>query len=150
MGATSPSVIECGELIDSAGESARSHILPMVRALFGREFRTAFINRYFQVFCALGLMGGIAAAIFGEDANAIAVFHVQIAIYFVSLFALLAGVGSAQAEREEWQLLFTQPFLRAFCVVGKFCALLSMFGGILLLMFVPAVFAGSSIRVLAP
>jgi ABC-type transport system involved in multi-copper enzyme maturation permease subunit len=133
-----------------------NHIFPSVvslssvRALFAREFRAAFINRYFQVFCGLGLMGGIAAAIFGEDGNAIAVFHVQMAIYFVSLFALLAGVGSAQAEREEWQLLFAQPLPRAACVVGKFCALLSMFGGVLLLMFVPAVFAVSSIRVLVP
>ena len=126
---TSPLVIERGELSDSAPELPRSLAVPMVRALFGREFRAALINRYFQVFCALGLIGGIAAAIFGEDANATAVFYVQIAIYFVSLFALLAGVGSAQAEREEWQLLFTQPLPRAACVVGKFCALLSMFGG---------------------
>ena len=149
MGATSPSVIERGELIDSARKSARSYIPPMVRALFGREFRAALINRYFQVFCALGLLGGIAAAIFGEDANATAVFHVQVAIYFVSLFALLAGVGSAQAEREEWQLLFTQPLPRAACVVGKFCALLSMFGGVLFLVFVPGLFAGSSMHTLA-
>ena len=132
-----------------------SHTFPSVvnlsslRALFAREFRAALINRYFQVFCALGLMGGIAAAIFGEDANATAVFYVQIAIYFVSLFALLAGVGSAQAEREEWQLLFTQPLPRAACVIGKFCALLSMFGGILLLMFVPGLVAGSAIHTLA-
>src|SRR5215468_1605595 len=132
-----------------------NHIFPSVvslssvRALFAREFRAAFINRYFQVFCALGLMGGIAAAIFGEDGNAIAGFHVQIAIYFASLFALLAGVGSAQAEREEWQLLFTQPLPRAACVIGKFCALLSMFGGVLLLMFVPGLLAGSAIHALA-
>ena len=132
-----------------------SHIFPSVvnlsslHALFEREFRAALINRYFQVFCALGLMGGIAAAIFGEDGNAIAVFHVQIAIYFVSLFALLAGVGSAQAEREEWQLLFTQPLPRGACVVGKFCALLSMFGGVLLLMFVPGLLTGAGIHALA-
>lgn len=132
-----------------------SHIFPSVvnlsslRAVFAREFRAALINRYFQVFCALGLMGGIAAAIFGEDENATAVFYVQIAIYFVSLFALLAGVGSAQAEREEWQLLFTQPLSRTASVIGKFCALLSMFGGILLLMFVPGLVAGSAIHTLA-
>jgi Cu-processing system permease protein len=149
MGGTSPSVIERGELSDSARELPRSHAVPMVRALFGREFRAALINRYFQVFCALGLMGGIAAAIFGEDANATSVFYVQIAIYFVSLFALLAGVGSAQAEREEWQLLFTQPLPRAACVVGKFCALLSMFGGVLLLMFVPGLLAGLAIHAAA-
>src|SRR5438034_2274462 len=123
--------------------------LNSLRALFVREFRAALINRYFQVFCALGLMGGIAAAIFSEDVNATAVFYVQISIYFVSLFALLAGVGSAQAEREEWQLLFTQPLPRAACVVGKFCALLLMFGGVLLLMFLPGLLAGSPIRALA-
>lgn len=150
MGATSPSATERGELSESAHEFPRSHALPMLRALFGREFRAALINRYFQVFCALALMGGIAAAIFSEDANATAVFYVQIAIYFVSLFALLAGVGSAQAEREEWQLLLTQPMPRAACVIGKFCALLSMFGGVLLLMFVPGLLAGSAIHALAP
>jgi len=150
MRAASPSVIDRGELGDSAREFARSHALSMVRALFGREFRAALINRYFQVFCALGLMVGIAAAIFGEDANATGVFYVQIAIYFVSLFALLAGVGSAQAEREEWQLLLTQPLPRAACVVGKFCAFLSMFGAVLSLMFVPGLLAGSSIRAPAP
>jgi ABC-type transport system involved in multi-copper enzyme maturation permease subunit len=150
MGATSPSVIKGGEFNNSAREFARSHALPMVRALFAREFRAALINRYFQVFCALGLMGGIAAAIFGEDANATAVLYVQIVIYFVSLFALLAGVGSAQAEREEWQLLFTQPLPRAACVIGKFCALLLMFGGVLLLMFMPGLFTGLAINSVAP
>src|SRR5215472_11869889 len=149
MEPTCSSVIDHSELCGSAREFAGNHALSMVRALFGREFRAALINLYFQVFCALGLMGGIAAAIFGEDANATAVFYVQIAIYFVSLFALLAGVGSAQAEREEWQLLFTQPLPRAACVVGKFCALLSMFGGVLLLMFVPGLVAGSAIHALA-
>src|SRR6516225_1128196 len=121
---------------------------PMVRALFAREFRAALINRYFQVFCALGLIGGIAAAVFGEDANATAVFDFQLALYLVSLFALLAGVGSAQAEREEWQLLFTQPLPRPAYVVGKFCALLSIFGAVLALMFVPGLFAGSSVGTL--
>ena len=149
MAASSLSLIERREFNDSAREFTRSHALPMVRALFGREFRAALINRYFQVFCVLGFMGGIAAAIFSEDINATAVFYVQITIYFVSLFALLAGVGSAQAEREEWQLLLTQPLPRAACVVGKFCALLSMFGGVLLLMFVPGLLAGSSIHALA-
>jgi ABC-type transport system involved in multi-copper enzyme maturation permease subunit len=120
-----------------------------LRALFAREFRAAVINRYFQVFCALGLMGGIAAAIFSEDSNATATFYVHTGIYFVSLFALLAGVGSAQAEREEWQLLFTQPLPRAACVVGKFCTLLSMFGCVLLLMFVPGLVVGSVIHLLA-
>jgi Cu-processing system permease protein len=114
----------------------------VIRALFAREFRAALINRYFQVFCGLALVAGIAAAIFSEDANATAFFYLQIGLYFVSLFALLAGVGSAQAEREEWQLLFTQPLPRSAYVVGKFCALLLIFGLVLMLMFVPGLFAG--------
>ena len=50
-----------------------------------REFRAALINRYFQVFAALSLLGGLAAVFFSEDPNAIAFFIVQIALYFVSL-----------------------------------------------------------------
>jgi ABC-type transport system involved in multi-copper enzyme maturation permease subunit len=112
-------------------------------ALLTREFRLAVVNRYFHVFSALALLGGIAAAVFGEDANATAFFHLQIALYFVSLFALLAGVNSAQAEREEWQLLFTQPLRRPVFVIGKFFALAAIFATVLLLLFLPIVFAGA-------
>jgi ABC-type transport system involved in multi-copper enzyme maturation permease subunit len=121
----------------------------IAQALFTREFRLALINRYFHVFSALAVIGGIAAAIFSEDANAIGFFHLQIALYFVSLFALLAGVGSAQAEREEWQLLFTQPLPRPSYVIGKFVALTLIFGGVLLLLFLPPLFAGAELRMMA-
>src|ERR1051325_11946222 len=104
-----------------------------IRALFARELRAALINRYLQIFCALGLIGGVAAAIFSEDAGAAAIFHLQIALYFVSLFALLAGVGSAQAEREEWELLFSQPLPRPVYVLGKFGTLISILAGVLVL-----------------
>ena len=112
-------------------------------ALVTREFRLAVVSRYFHIFSALALLGGIAAAIFSEDANATGFFHLQIALYFVSLFALLAGVNSAQAEREEWQLLFTQPISRPVFVVGKLFALATIFAGVLLLLFLPTVFAGA-------
>lgn len=121
----------------------------IAQALFTREFRLALINRYFHVFSALALIGGIAAALFSEDANATGFFHLQIALYFVSLFALLAGVGSAQAEREEWQLLFTQPLPRPSYVIGKFFALALIFGGVLLLLFLPPLFAGADLRMMA-
>ena len=120
------------------------------RALFTREFRLALINRYFHVFSALALIGGIAAALFSEDANATGFFHLQVALYFVSLFALLAGVGSAQAEREEWQLLFTQPLPRPSYVIGKFLALALIFAGVLLLLFLPPLFAGADLRMMVP
>jgi Cu-processing system permease protein len=128
--------------------SSERLVMQTLRALFTREFRAALINRYFQVFSGLGLIGGIAAAVFSEDAHATAFFYLQIGLYFVSLFALLAGVGSAQAEREEWQLLFTQPLPRPAYAVGKFCALLSIFGLVLVLMFVPGLFVGLPARTL--
>jgi len=121
----------------------------MIRALFTRELRAALINRYFQVFCALGLIGGVAAAVFSEDTNTIASFYLPLALYFVSLFALLAGLGSAQAEREEWQLLFAQPLPRAAYVIGKFSALLLIFAGVLVLMIAPGIFVGSPLRTMA-
>ncbi len=121
----------------------------IARALFTREFRLALINRYFHVFSALALLGGIAAALFSEDANAAGFFHLQVALYFVSLFALLAGVGSAQSEREEWQLLFTQPLPRPSYVVGKFFALGWIFAGVLLLLFLPPLFVGADWRIMA-
>jgi ABC-type transport system involved in multi-copper enzyme maturation permease subunit len=114
-----------------------------LHAILAREFRAALINRYFQVFCALALLGGIAAIVFSEDGSAVGFFLLQIALYFVSLFSLLAGVSSAQGEREEWPLLFTQPVARGAYVIGKFCALSSIFGGVLLLLFLPALFTGS-------
>ena len=120
-----------------------------LRALFAREFLAAVINRYFQVFCGLALAGGTAAALLAEDANAVAVFDFQLALYFVSLFALLAGIGSAQAERAEWQLLFTQPIPRSAYVLGKFSSLLAIFGAVLLLLCLPALFSEASARIMA-
>ena len=62
-----------------------------IGAVLRRESRAAFVNRYFQVFAGVSLAGGMAAAIFTEDAGAVAFFVLQVALYLVSLFALLAG-----------------------------------------------------------
>ena len=115
-----------------------------VRAVLLREFRDALINRYFQVFAALSLLGGVAAIVFSEDANSASVLILQVALYFVSLFALLAGASSAQAERDEWEILFAQPVPRAAYVIGKFIAYLSIFAVVLLLLFLPGLATGSS------
>lgn len=114
-----------------------------LRAVLLREFRAALINRFFQVFCGLAVFGGLAAIFFTEDANAIGFFVMQIALYLVSLFALLAGVSSAQAERQEWELMFSQPVPRAAYVIGKFISYLSIFAAVLVLLFLPAFFGAS-------
>jgi ABC-type transport system involved in multi-copper enzyme maturation permease subunit len=120
-----------------------------LQALLVREFRAALMNRYFQVFAALSLLGGIAAIFFSENADAIGFFVVQVALFLVSLFAVLAGVSSAQAEREEWQLMFSQPVPRSAYIVGKFIAYLAIFAGVLVLLFLPGLFSGATIQRLA-
>ncbi|HZR04838.1 MAG TPA: ABC transporter permease subunit [Candidatus Udaeobacter sp.] len=117
-----------------------------LQGLLLREFRAALMNRYFQVFAALSLLGGISATFFSENVEAIGFFIVQIALFLVSLFALLAGVSSAQAEREEWQLMFSQPVPRAAYVIGKFIAYLSIFTAVLVLLFLPALFSGAPLQ----
>src|SRR5215475_14341676 len=117
-----------------------------LQALLLREFRAALMNRYFQVFGMLSLLGGVMATFFSENADAIGFFIVQIALFIVSLFALLAGVSSAQAEREEWQLMFSQPVPRAAYVIGKFIAYLAIFAGVLALLFLPTLFNGATIQ----
>lgn len=114
-----------------------------LRAVLLREFRDAFVNRYFQVFGVLSLLAGAATILFTEDTSSIAFLILQISLYFVSLFALLAGASSAQAEREEWQMLFAQPVPRPAYVIGKFVAYLSIFAVVLLFVFLPGLISGS-------
>jgi ABC-type transport system involved in multi-copper enzyme maturation permease subunit len=127
-----------------SSDAVASFTAAPLRAVLSREFRAALINRYFQIFCVLSICGGIAASVLSEDASAVGFFILQIALYFVSLFALLAGVSSAQGEREEWPLLLSQPIPRTAYVIGKFCALFSIWGAVLLLLFIPALIAGST------
>ena len=68
-----------------------------LRAVLLREFRDALINRYFQVFSVLSLLGGAAAFVMSEDAHSIAFLILQVSLYFVSLFALLAGMSLVEA-----------------------------------------------------
>jgi ABC-2 type transport system permease protein/Cu-processing system permease protein len=119
-----------------------------LQAVLLRELRAALMNRYFQVFAALSLLGGIMAIFFSETAEATSLFVVQVALFLVSLFALLAGVSSAQAEREEWQLMFSQPVPRAAYVIGKFIAYVSIFAGVLVLLFLPALFGGATVQLI--
>jgi ABC-type transport system involved in multi-copper enzyme maturation permease subunit len=109
-------------------------------AIIARELQAAILNRYLQVFCALALAGGIGAALLADTANAAPMLILQIALYFVSLFALLIGTSSARAESSEWPLLFAQPITRSSFLLGKFLALTLMFAGLLALLFFPTLF----------
>ncbi len=111
-----------------------------LRAIIARELQAAILNRYLQVFCVLALAGGIGAALLAGTPDAAPMLILQIALYFVSLFALLIGTSSARAERNEWPLLFAQPIARSGLLLGKFLALSLMFAALLALLFLPALF----------
>src|SRR5436190_1937571 len=66
-------------------------------AIIARELQAAILNRYLQVFCTLAVAGGIGAALLADTADAAPMLILQIALYFVSLFALLIGTISARA-----------------------------------------------------
>ncbi len=131
-----------------AGNYPPNALLP-IRAVLRRELRAALLNRYVQVFSLLALGGGMAAVTLSEGAGAPAFFLLQIALYFVSLFAVLAGVSSARAESEEWPILFAQPAPRSAVIIGKFLALAAIFSGALALLFAPALFTPEPAATLA-
>ena len=124
--------------------NSRSAFLPEQRAAAGavvvRELRAAVLNRYLQVFCGLALAGGIGAALLADAPESGPMLILQMALYFVSLFALLIGTSSARAESQEWPLLFAQPVPRGTFLIGKFLALAIIFAGLLGLLFLPTVF----------
>jgi len=130
-------------------DSYAPRALVPICAVLLRELRASLLNRYVQVFSLLALGGGIAAVMLSEEDGAAAFFLLQIALYFVSLFALLAGVSSARAESEEWPILFAQPAPRSASIVGKFLALAAIFSGGLALLFAPACFTPESFATLA-
>ena len=120
-----------------------------LRAVLLREIRGSISSRYFQVFCVIALGGGVAAIAFAEEASAASLFLLQIALYFVSLFALLLGVNSARAESEEWPLLFSQPVPRSAYLVGKFLALALIFAAAALVLFLPPLFTSRLSQIVA-
>ena len=125
-------------LTATIGEQSAASAFAPLRAVLLREFRAALLNRYVQVFSVLALGGGIAGVTLSEEKGAAAFFLLQIALYFVTLFALLVGVSSARAEAEEWPILFAQPAPRWASVIGKFIALTTILSGVLALLFAPA------------
>ena len=111
-----------------------------VGAILRRELQAAILSRYLQVFAVLALAGGIGAALLANTGNAAAMLILQMALYFVSLFAMLIGTSSARAESQEWPLLFAQPIPRSTFLLGKFVALSLVFAGLLVLLFLPILF----------
>lgn len=99
-----------------------------IAATFAREFLSYRINRFLFLHLGLLLTIGVLALFAPPEAAApgAAWWVLNGVIYVASLSALLLGLSSAQAEAEEFPLLFTQPLSTKDWVVGKCFALLAV------------------------
>lgn len=95
-------------------------------ATFAREFLSYRINRFLYLHVGLMLAIGLLALLAPPEAAspATAWWILNGVIYVASLSSLLLGLSSAQAEAEEFALLFTQPIRIRWWVAGKCCGLL--------------------------
>ncbi len=91
-------------------------------AFFRRELRAASVGRFIHVFWGMALLGGLVPVIF-EVHGGESYLLLQWCLYILPLFALLAGIGSAQNEAEEEVFLLSQPVSSMRRVVEKFLAL---------------------------
>lgn len=119
--------------------------------LFRREIQTAGISRQVWAFAFFALAAGLFAAFSGDGGGGEGspFFLLQIALHAVTLFAVLAGVGTARAEAEEWPMLLARPGYRGAAATAKFFATFLALAVTLPLLFLPVGFTGASGAVLA-
>lgn len=110
-------------------------------AFFLREIRAAALGRFIHVFWALALIAGFLP-LDAEDEGSGAMALLPFCLYFLPLFSLLAGIGSAQNETEEREILLTQPLGSIPRVAGKFLALWLIAGSAALPLVLPTALHG--------
>lgn len=98
-----------------------SSSLRAVAATIGREWLSHRVNRFLHWHLGLLVLAGTAAVFAAPagEARGVAWFLLYAVLYVVSLSAVLLGLSSAQAERDEAPFLLTQPTGIAPWVAGK-------------------------------
>jgi hypothetical protein len=123
--------------------AATSSDLRTLTATLAREFLSYRINRFLYLHVALMLAIGTLALLAPPEAASpgAAWWVLNGVIHVASLSALLLGLSSAQAEAEEFALLFTQPLRVAVWVAGKCAGLLGVVVPAAALLVLPALAA---------
>ena len=113
-------------------------------ATVGRECLSHRVNRFLYGHLALLATAGVAAVLVApeDEERGVAWFLLYAVMYAISLSAVLLGLSSAQAEREEAAFLHTQPSGIRPWVIGKAVGLAALVMPSALLLVVPWWVAG--------
>ena len=107
-----------------------------------REARTIWLNRFLQVFSVAMLASGLTPLIM-QDAGAwyaaASPILMQAILYLVSLFSLLIGMASVQADEAEYPFILSQPTPLSALLGGKFLAAWVISSSVCLLLVLPSV-----------
>jgi hypothetical protein len=128
-------------------------IVPAGRTLaatLAREFLSYRINRFLYLHLGLMLVIGALALLAPPEAAApgAAWWLLNGVIYVASLSALLLGLSSAQAEADEFPLLFAQPLRTWAWVAGKCAGLFSVAAPAAILLVLPTLLTAGGSRLL--
>ena len=132
--------------------TAISSLNRVATATLAREFLSYRVNRFLYLHLALMLAIGVLALLAPPEAAspATAWWVLNGVIYVASLSALLLGLSSAQAEADEFGMLFTQPLPLGSWVAGKSAGLFGVVVPSALLLVLPtAISSGASWLLLA-
>ena len=109
-------------------EAGATTLYRSAAATMSREFLSYRINRFLYLHVALMLAIGTLALLAPPEAASpgTAWWVLNGVIYIATLSALLLGLSSAQAEADEFELLFTQPLPVSSWVIGKSAGLFAV------------------------
>lgn len=108
-----------------------------IRAFMVRELRAAVNSRLIYAFPCLLLFAGLVAHFRSPpDSDAAAYYLLQALLYLVPLSGFLVGTGSAHGDREEMELIRSQPVRPLSWIAGKFISLVALFALSMLLLVV--------------
>lgn len=96
----------------------------VVMAVFYRELMAQRLSRFLQahlVFAAIA--GALPLLADGQVVTSAPWWMLQAVLYGLSLSSMLLGLSSAQSEREEWAMIFSQPMARWAWLTGKVAAI---------------------------
>lgn len=114
-------------------------------AFFRRELSAGKANRSLVALPVVLLAAGFSPIVAGNVEETAPLYLLQVLIYLVPLFAIVAGTSAAQADSAENLLLGSLPVGRLSRVIGKFGALFLLFGGAQLGLFLPSLISGAAV-----